>query len=259
MSERYDVIVVGSGAGGGVVAGELARARAQRAADRGRPVQDGRRLHALGGAGDARDVVADRVRRAARRRRAAVLLFRGRCVGGTTAINTKVALRPTDQDYEKWHAAAGLLERPRRAVRRERDLLAASRAGRAAARRARARRLAAVRAHGRARLPRRSAPSSSRSCPTRTRTACAAARACRAARRTPARSTLNTYIQPAAGRRAARAARRLRRCARVSIEDRGDGPRGDGRRVPRRPTAGRGRWTPTSSWWRPARSRPRAC
>src|SRR5436305_15115081 len=29
--------------------------------------------------------------------------------GATTEINTKVALRPTDQDYEKWHAAAGLL------------------------------------------------------------------------------------------------------------------------------------------------------
>ena len=36
-------------------------------------------------------------------------LFRGRCVGGTTTINTKVALRPTAQDYEKWHAAAGLV------------------------------------------------------------------------------------------------------------------------------------------------------
>jgi choline dehydrogenase-like flavoprotein len=37
-----------------------------------------------------------------------LLLFRGRCVGGTTVINTKVALRPGEQDYEKWHAAAGL-------------------------------------------------------------------------------------------------------------------------------------------------------
>jgi choline dehydrogenase-like flavoprotein len=36
-------------------------------------------------------------------------LFRGRCVGGTTSINTKVALRPFDHDYEKWHAAAGLV------------------------------------------------------------------------------------------------------------------------------------------------------
>ena len=40
---------------------------------------------------------------------APLIMFRGRCVGGTTSINTKVALRPTDQDYAKWHAAAGLL------------------------------------------------------------------------------------------------------------------------------------------------------
>jgi choline dehydrogenase-like flavoprotein len=38
-----------------------------------------------------------------------LIVFRGRCVGGTTAINTKVALRPSAQDYEKWHAAAGLV------------------------------------------------------------------------------------------------------------------------------------------------------
>ena len=36
-------------------------------------------------------------------------MFRGRCVGGTTTINTKVALRPSEEDYEKWHAAAGLV------------------------------------------------------------------------------------------------------------------------------------------------------
>jgi len=30
-------------------------------------------------------------------------------VGGTTTINTKVALRPCAEDYEKWHGAAGLL------------------------------------------------------------------------------------------------------------------------------------------------------
>jgi choline dehydrogenase-like flavoprotein len=36
-------------------------------------------------------------------------LFRGRCVGGTTTINTKVALRPCEEDYEKWHSAAGLV------------------------------------------------------------------------------------------------------------------------------------------------------
>jgi choline dehydrogenase-like flavoprotein len=38
-----------------------------------------------------------------------IALFRGRCVGGTTTINTKVALRPSTEDYEKWHTATGLV------------------------------------------------------------------------------------------------------------------------------------------------------
>ena len=38
-----------------------------------------------------------------------LVMFRGRCVGGTTTINTKVALRPGEQDYEKWDSAAGLV------------------------------------------------------------------------------------------------------------------------------------------------------
>jgi choline dehydrogenase-like flavoprotein len=109
MSERYDVIVVGSGAGGGVVAGELA--------ERGRRVL-------LVEAGPHR-TAADFTRweahathdlwwpiafaePAAGPVEPPVPLFRGRCVGGTTTINTKVALRPTAQDYEKWHAASGL-------------------------------------------------------------------------------------------------------------------------------------------------------
>ena len=35
-------------------------------------------------------------------------LLAGRCVGGTTTINTKVALRAHAQDYAKWHEASGL-------------------------------------------------------------------------------------------------------------------------------------------------------
>ena len=38
-----------------------------------------------------------------------LIVLRGRCVGGTTAINTKVALRPDAHDYAKWHDATGLL------------------------------------------------------------------------------------------------------------------------------------------------------
>ena len=109
MSERYEVIVVGSGAGGGLIAGELA--------DAGRSVL-------LLEAGPHK-TAADYMRWEARANhemwwpiawaeppapdQPPMPLFRGRLVGGTTSINTKVALRPASQDYEKWHAAAGLV------------------------------------------------------------------------------------------------------------------------------------------------------
>ena len=108
MNERFDVVVVGSGAGGGVVAGELA--------DRGRRVLllelgphmtaasftrwEAKATHDLwwpmrfalidGGSGGAIGMLA------------------GRCVGGGTTINTKVALRAHAKDLAKWHEASGL-------------------------------------------------------------------------------------------------------------------------------------------------------
>jgi choline dehydrogenase-like flavoprotein len=39
----------------------------------------------------------------------AVSLFRGRCAGGGTTINTKVGLRAHAEDYAKWHETAGLV------------------------------------------------------------------------------------------------------------------------------------------------------
>ncbi len=36
------------------------------------------------------------------------MLISGRCVGGSTTINTKVALRATQRELDKWHAATGL-------------------------------------------------------------------------------------------------------------------------------------------------------
>jgi choline dehydrogenase-like flavoprotein len=105
----FDVVVVGSGAGGGVAAAELA--------DAGRRVL----LLEVG----AHKTAADYMRWEARANHELwwppafaepagapgppLIMFRGRSVGGTTSINTKVALRPANHDYEKWHAAAGLL------------------------------------------------------------------------------------------------------------------------------------------------------
>ncbi len=108
--QRYEVVVVGSGAGGGVVAGELAaRGRSVLLIELGphRTAIDFQRWEAKAAhelwwpirfampAGDWG--------------RGPVALIGGRCVGGSTTINTKVAMRAIDADIAKWHEASGLL------------------------------------------------------------------------------------------------------------------------------------------------------
>jgi choline dehydrogenase-like flavoprotein len=109
MSERFDVVVVGSGAGGGVVAGELAA--------------HGRRVLLLE-LGPHR-TAADFTRWEAKANhdiwwpvrfapindgaQGAMLLLAARCVGGTTTVNTKVALRAHEKDLAKWYDASGLV------------------------------------------------------------------------------------------------------------------------------------------------------
>jgi choline dehydrogenase-like flavoprotein len=107
--ERFEVIVVGSGAGGGVLAGELA--------ERGRSVL----LLEAGGHYTAADFTRWESRAghaywwplrfafpAGEPNLGPVVLIGGRCVGGSTVINTKVALRASQRELDKWHAATGL-------------------------------------------------------------------------------------------------------------------------------------------------------
>jgi choline dehydrogenase-like flavoprotein len=108
MSERFEAVVVGSGAGGGVVAGELA--------SRGRSVL----LLEAGGHHTAEEFVRWETRAAfdlwwplrfafpAGDPGPPVVLIGGRCVGGSTTINTKVALRASQRELDKWHQASGL-------------------------------------------------------------------------------------------------------------------------------------------------------
>jgi len=106
MSEPFDVIVVGSGAGGGVVAGELAQC--------GRKVlllEAGPHLKSA----DFRrwEAKADHdlywpLRFAPLPDGDVLTFLSGRCVGGSTTINTKVALRAHERDVAKWHPASGL-------------------------------------------------------------------------------------------------------------------------------------------------------
>ncbi|MCC7285418.1 MAG: GMC family oxidoreductase [Burkholderiaceae bacterium] len=106
MYEEFDVIVVGSGAGGGVVAGELAQC--------GRRVLllEAGRHHTAAGfrrweAKANRDLYWP-MRFAPLPGGDALAFLSGRCVGGSTTINTSVALRAHPRDIAKWHRATGL-------------------------------------------------------------------------------------------------------------------------------------------------------
>jgi choline dehydrogenase-like flavoprotein len=106
-TESADVVVVGSGAGGGLIAAELAR--------RGHAVL----LLEAGGYHPAEDRI--RFELAARRQLwwphrttlprtdadEPVALLAGRCVGGTTVINTKVAMRAADFDVARFGEQTG--------------------------------------------------------------------------------------------------------------------------------------------------------
>ncbi|HXH95724.1 MAG TPA: GMC family oxidoreductase [Gaiellaceae bacterium] len=106
MSERFEVVVVGSGAGGGVVAGELAL--------RGRDVlllETGPHMTAASfqrWEAKANHDIWWPLRFAPLPDGDLVTFLAARCVGGTTTVNTKVALRADDHDLAKWHAATRL-------------------------------------------------------------------------------------------------------------------------------------------------------
>jgi choline dehydrogenase-like flavoprotein len=106
MKDSFDVVVVGSGAGGGVIAGELAQ--------RDRDVlllETGPHLTAVDFARWEAKATHDLfwpLRFAYMPDGDVVAFLAGRCVGGTTTINSKVALRAHEKDVAKWHPETGL-------------------------------------------------------------------------------------------------------------------------------------------------------
>ena len=111
MNKRRGVVVVGSGGGGGVIAGELGA--------RGHDVV----LLEAGPHRLSRDFTRFELEAARHmwfpprfamtaEQGPPIVMVSGRCVGGSTTINTKVALRAPESDFAKWHAAAGLVGDP---------------------------------------------------------------------------------------------------------------------------------------------------
>src|SRR5712691_6494577 len=103
MAARYDVVVVGSGSGGGVVASRLSEDPKVRVLlleagpDPGNDVPDAVRYVRLGSGVDEYDWnYLDRQTRGA--------LPRGRILGGSSSVNSSFALRGQPQDYDAWAA-----------------------------------------------------------------------------------------------------------------------------------------------------------
>lgn len=106
MNEMFDVVVVGSGAGGGVIASELAlggRRVLLLEAGQHLSAQDFKRWEAR-----ANHDLYWPMRFAPLPGGDVVAFLSGKCVGGSTTINTKVALRAHERDIAKWHDASGL-------------------------------------------------------------------------------------------------------------------------------------------------------
>ena len=183
-------------------------------------------------------------------------VIRGRCVGGTSTVNTKVALRPSDQDYAKWHAAGGLLgadgdpfdaadlaphfERveARLGVRERSDWQTCVHTV-VPGFEAMGAELEPVMSYTDANCMR--CGSCLQGCPTNA-----------------GKNSMNVYIHPpwAEGRLTLRAGCTVRR---VVIEDRGSGLEATGVRVRRRRRAARTAWMPASSSWPAGRWPPPSC
>src|SRR5216684_9333643 len=106
MAGRYDVIVVGSGSGGGVVASRLSEdpkirvLMLEAGPDPGDKVPDAVRFVKLGTGVDEYDWnYLDAQTRGA--------VPRGRILGGSSSVNSSFALRGQPDDYDGW-AARGL-------------------------------------------------------------------------------------------------------------------------------------------------------